>query len=95
MDWKMYDSKNSNLINSFKTEPVTITMDNCTISPDFANSLTVEPSQNFTITCNPSSIIYNTIDTYPIEELEKRIEKIEEELEYDPRFKFRKGLVII
>ena len=95
MDWKMYDSKNSKLINSFETEPFTITMDNCTISSDLMSSITAEPYQNITVTCSPENITYTTIGTYPIKELEERIEKIEKELEYDPRFKFRKGLVII
>ena len=95
MEWKMYDSKNSKLINSFETEPFTITMDNCPISSDLMSSITDEPSQNLTITCKPENITYNTLGTYPIKELEERIEKIEKELEYDPRFKFRKGLVII
>ena len=95
MAWKMYDSKNSNLINKIKNEPITITMDNCTISSDLMGSVTAEPYQNVTITCSPENITYNTIGRYPIKELEERIEKIEKELEYDPRFKFRKGLVII
>ena len=95
MDWKMYDTKNSNLINKIKNEPITITMDNCTISSDLMGSVTAEPCQNVTITCSPENITYTTIDTSLTEELKERIEKIEKELEYDPRFKFRKGLVII
>ena len=95
MDWKMYDTKNSNLINKIKNEPITITMDNCTINSDLMGSVTAEPYQNVTITCSPENITYTTIDTSLTEELKERIEKIEKELEYDPRFKFRKGLVII
>lgn len=95
MNCEMYDSKNPKLVIKLKNEPFPIEFDNCTINSDLMSSITAEPTQNFTITCSPENVTYNTIGTYLIKELEERIEKIEKELEFDPRFKFRKGLVII
>lgn len=72
------NSENSN----FKTEPITINLENYNTAQDLINAITIKDSRNLIIPHQSEIKMCNII--YHIEELEKRIEKIEKELETDP-----------
>ena len=69
------NSENSN----FKTEPITINLENYNTAQDLINAITTEDPRNLIIPYQSEIKMCDII--YYIKELEKRIEKIEKELE--------------